>query len=30
LVDEVFFSAGDMVDGGAELLAFSAQTLGNE
>ena len=30
LVDEVFFSAGDMVDGGAELLAFSAQTLVNE
>jgi 3-methylcrotonyl-CoA carboxylase alpha subunit len=26
-VNEVFFSAGDMVDGGAELLAFSAQSL---
>jgi 3-methylcrotonyl-CoA carboxylase alpha subunit len=26
-VDEVFFSAGDMVDGGAELLAFSALAL---
>ncbi len=26
-VNEVFFSAGDMVDGGAELLAFSALPL---
>ncbi|PKG81225.1 3-methylcrotonyl-CoA carboxylase [Colwellia sp. 75C3] len=26
-VNEVFFSAGDMVDGGAELLAFSAHSL---
>jgi len=25
-VDEVFFNEGDMVDGGAELLSFTAQT----
>ncbi len=30
IVDEIFFNAGDMVDGGAELLAFSAQTLASE
>ena len=24
IVNEIFFQAGDMVDGGAELLAFSA------
>ena len=24
-INEVFFQAGDMVDGGAELLAFTAQ-----
>ena len=26
IVDEVYFNAGDMVDGGAELLAFSVNT----
>ncbi|MBL4900582.1 MAG: 3-methylcrotonyl-CoA carboxylase, partial [Colwellia sp.] len=26
IIDEIFFQAGDMVDGGAELLAFTAQT----
>jgi len=26
IVNEVFFSAGDMVDGGAELLAFTSQS----
>lgn len=27
VVDEVFFNAGEMVNGGTELLAFSAQTV---
>jgi 3-methylcrotonyl-CoA carboxylase alpha subunit len=26
-IDEVFFHEGDMVDGGAELLAFTEQEL---
>ena len=26
IIDEIFFQAGDMVDGGTELLAFSANT----
>ena len=30
IVDEIFFNAGDMVDGGAELLAFFEQTLASE
>ncbi len=30
IVDEIFFSAGDMVDGGIELLAFSEKTLASE
>jgi 3-methylcrotonyl-CoA carboxylase alpha subunit len=29
-VDEVYFKEGDMVDGGAELLAFTAQKLTSE
>ncbi|MBL4823213.1 MAG: acetyl/propionyl/methylcrotonyl-CoA carboxylase subunit alpha [Colwellia sp.] len=30
IVDEIFFQAGDMVNGGAELLAFTEQTNTNE
>jgi len=29
IVDEIFFNAGDMVDGGAELLAFSVKAPSN-
>ena len=29
IIDEVFFQAGEMVDGGAQLLAFSAHTHAN-
>ena len=30
IIDEVFFQAGDMIDGGAEMLAFSEQINVND
>jgi len=30
IINEIFFQAGDMVDGGAELLAFSEQTSASD
>lgn len=29
-IDEIYFNEGDMVDGGAELLAFTAQETTSE